>query len=142
VESALQWRPFSSVDAFHAKLVDVLALASEDDKLALIRAHPDLVGAAAIRGSLTPHSTAEQREAGLGVDDLSENERIRFAELNETYQEEFGFPFVICVRENRKRTIVEAFGARLVHDRDLEIRTAIDEINKIARYRLLDVIDV
>ncbi len=141
VELALQWRPFTDAEALHQALRNQVDLLTEDEKIALIRAHPDLVGEAAIRGTLTPSSSAEQREAGLGADDLSEEEKSTFSRLNAGYQEKFGFPFVICVRENRKKSILEAFSIRLTHDRSTEIEIAIEEINKIAWYRLQDAIE-
>lgn len=141
VRSGLQWRPFASVQAFQLKLVDLVEMSPESDRLELIRAHPDLVGSAARRGTLSPHSKAEQREAGIGVDDLSPIEQTQFADLNAAYLERFGFPFVICVRENRKRTILAAFQERLAHDSLEEIETALQEIHKIAGYRLADIFE-
>lgn len=141
VELALQWRPFGNAEAFHQVLCNQVELLSDEEKLALIRAHPDLVGRAALSGSLTPSSNAEQREAGLGRDDLNDTDKTKFAEFNAAYAARFDFPFVICVRENRKRAILKGFAERLNNDRDKEIQIAIDEINKIAWYRLLDVIE-
>lgn len=139
VRSGLQWRPFADIQSFQQKLVELVDTSADDEKLDLIRAHPDLVGSAALRGTLTPQSHAEQREAGLGMDDLSPDEQQQFADLNAAYQDRFGFPFVICVRENRKRKILAAFRVRLEHDSTQEIGTALQEIHKIAGYRLADV---
>ena len=141
VELALQWRPFANVEALHQALRDQVELLTEEDRIALIQAHPDLVGQAALNGTLDLASKAEQREAGLGADDLSDDEKSTFSRLNASYTQQFGFPFVICVRENRKKTILEAFAVRLTHDRSTEIATAIEEINKIAWYRLQDAIE-
>jgi OHCU decarboxylase len=141
VELALQWRPFTDAESLRQALRNQVDLLTEDEKVALIQAHPDLVGNAALSGTLSPSSSAEQREVGLGIDDLSDEEKSTFSRLNASYQEMFGFPFVICVRENRKKTILEAFAVRLTHDRSTEIETAIEEINKIAWYRIQDVIE-
>src|SRR5207245_6333710 len=58
-------RPFTDLQALHQALFDTVQSAGEERQLALIRAHPDLVGRAALAGTLTPASTSEQASAGL-----------------------------------------------------------------------------
>ena len=110
-------------------------------QLALIRAHPDLVGRAAMAGTLTQESTGEQRAAGLGPDDLTPDDVATFMRSNEAYKEKFGIPFVICARENRKASILAAFPVRLGHDPETERETALREIERIGWYRLIDLVD-
>ncbi len=131
-------RPFDSRASLHAALCTSLQLATLDEKLDLIAAHPDLVGKAALAGSLTSESTGEQKAAGLG--DLTQAEVSLFAKYNTEYRQRFGFPFVICARENKKDAILSAFPVRLTNTRDQEIAAAIGEIEKIARLRLYDAI--
>lgn len=131
-------RPFQDATNLHYVLCDVMYHARAERQLALIRAHPDLVGRAAQAGTLTPESTREQAAAGLGS--LTPDEVAAFMQLNARYRELFGFPFVICARENKKESILAGFDARLGHTRDEEIATALDEIAKIAALRLRDVI--
>ncbi len=140
--AAAAWssRPWGSRDALHRALLDVVAGAGQERQLALIRAHPDLVGRAALAGSLTRDSTAEQRAAGLDPEALTAEEIDRFRRVNAAYQERFGFPFVICARENRKEQILAGFAQRLEHDRETEIATALREIGRIAWYRLDDLV--
>jgi OHCU decarboxylase len=132
-------RPFDSVAALHAKLCDTVRVADESEKLALIRAHPDLVGKMAREGSLTRESTKEQAAAGLIA--LSPQEVELFDRHNAEYHQRFGFPFIICARENKKGAILAAFPVRLKNDMGQEIDTALAEIYKIARLRLIDAID-
>jgi OHCU decarboxylase len=141
VERTWNQAPFASREALHAALVATVEAASEADQLALIRAHPDLVGRAALAGTLTRESTVEQRAAGLGPDDLSEGDRAQFTNFNTAYQERFGFPFVICARENRKASILQGFQDRIDHDAGTERRIALREIARIAWYRLTDLIE-
>lgn len=108
--------------------------ASYESKLALIRAHPDLAGKAAVAGDLTESSTEEQASARL--DQCSVAEFQQFRSLNDAYRKKFGFPFVMAVRNSNRREILEAFAKRLDNDSDLEFETAIAEIHKIARLRL------
>ncbi|MBA2247588.1 MAG: 2-oxo-4-hydroxy-4-carboxy-5-ureidoimidazoline decarboxylase [Chloroflexia bacterium] len=133
-------RPFTTVEEFHRALCATMRAAPDASKLALIRAHPDLVGKAALAGMLTPSSGREQRAAGLGTDDLSPDEIAAFTIGNAAYTERFGFPFVICARENRKARILAGLAERLNHDRETEIATALGQIELIALYRLLDVV--
>ena len=136
VQRAASWRPFADYDDMHAKLMDVVIEAWADERLALIRAHPELAGKAAIDRTLTAESAAEQASAGL--DRLTPAEFDRFHALNAAYGERFGFPFIICVRLTDKQGILAAMERRLSHDRDGEIAEAIAQVGEIVRLRLLD----
>lgn len=120
----------------HADLMAVVHAATPVEQLALIRAHPELAGKAAIDRTLTVASSAEQASAGL--DRLSEAEFARFHELNAAYRERFGFPFIICVRLTDKAGILAAMAQRLGNDRATEIATALAQIGEIVRLRLED----
>lgn len=121
----------------HADLMAVVRAAAPDEQLALIRAHPELAGKAAVDGSLTQASAAEQ--AGAGLDRLNRAEFDRFHALNAAYREKFGFPFIICVRLTDKAGILAAMERRLANDRDSEIAAAIEQIGEIVRLRLEDM---
>lgn len=138
VRQAWHARPFKSLVQLHEALCAVMYQASLEQQVALIQAHPDLVGQAALAGTLTPESTSEQ--ASVGLDRLSPEEIATFTRLNQTYHDQFGFPFVICVRENKKESILAGFTTRLHHSRDREIETALGEIAKICWFRLQDMI--
>ena len=138
VEAAWDARPFATLDDLHAALVAVMEAAPIERQVALIQAHPDLVGRAALAGMLTSASTGEQAAAGL--DSLTPDEIATFTRLNADYRERFGFPFVICARENKKESILAGFAERLTHTRGEEITTALGEIAKICRLRLLDTV--
>ncbi len=117
-----------------AALAAVLASAGEDAKLALIRAHPHLAGRAAISGDLTAASKSEQ--AGAGLDRCTPEEYRRFQELNDAYKQKFGFPFILAVAGKSRHDVLAAFEARLDNDPIVEFRTALAEIDAIARLRL------
>src|SRR6266478_6148078 len=127
-------RPFKSVDKLHGALCKTVEAAAEAKQIDLIRAHPDLVGRAALAGTLTPASTSEQASAGL--DKLTPEQIAAFQKFNHAYRDKFGFPFVICARLNKKEAILLAFPVRLEHSREEEIKTALEEIAKIAYLRL------
>ncbi|MGM0700946.1 MAG: 2-oxo-4-hydroxy-4-carboxy-5-ureidoimidazoline decarboxylase [Pseudomonadota bacterium] len=111
-----------------------LRTAPAERQLTVIRAHPDLAGKAAIAGELTDDSSREQ--AGAGLDQCSPEEMARFERLNAAYKEKFDFPFVMAVKGSDRHAILAAFEARLPNDPAEERRTAIEQINRIARFRL------
>lgn len=135
VEERADARP-SSGDR-HADLMAVVHGASPDERLALIRAHPELAGKAAIDKTLTSASAAEQASAGL--DRLTPQEFESFHALNAAYRDKFGFPFIICVRLTDKAGILAAMKGRLQNDRETEIAAAIAQIGEIVRLRLQDM---
>ncbi len=138
VERAWDARPFASIEALHDAMMAVLNTATTADKLALIRAHPELASKAAIAKQLTAESNAEQASAGL--DRLTPEEFARFHDLNAAYRDRFGFPFIICVRLNDKASILAAMKARLSNDEAAEIAEAIIQIGLISKLRLLDAV--
>jgi len=115
-----------------------VARADDERQVALIRAHPDLAGRAAIAGELTAQSRSEQ--ATVGLDRLTPAEFEQFTRANDAYRERFGFPFVICVREGTKETILAAYEERLGHEPEVEMAIALDEIVKIMRLRIADLL--
>jgi urate oxidase len=108
--------------------------ASEEERLGVLVAHPDLAGKLAAAKRLTASSTDEQASAGL--DALTDEERARFTDLNARYVAKFGFPFIIAVRDNTKASILAAFEKRIAHDRDAEFATACKQVERIGYLRL------
>lgn len=127
-------RPFQSVADLHAALCQTVMKAHDDEKLALIRAYPDLGEST----DLTVESKSEQASAGLDRAANAEIEQIQ--ENNRQYRARFGFPFVICVREKKKEEIQRAFSIRLQNSQEQEIDTALQEICKIANLRVHDLV--
>ncbi|MEM0927847.1 MAG: 2-oxo-4-hydroxy-4-carboxy-5-ureidoimidazoline decarboxylase [Pseudomonadota bacterium] len=139
VAAAADLRPFDDGEALLAGLQLAVDRAGEDRQVALLNAHPDLAGKAAIGGELTDCSTREQASAGL--DQLTANEHARFTRYNEAYRARFGFPFIICVRDHDKDSILSAMGRRLDNAADIELAAALEEVRKIVRYRWKEVAD-
>ncbi len=133
-ERAAARRPFPSLDELHTAMCEIVTNATPGEQLALIRAHPDLVG----KIVLTAESKSEQAAAGLTG--LSAEEVARFDRYNREYKSRFGFPFIICARLNKKDAILAAFPIRLQNSEEEERAIALAEIYKIARHRLADLI--
>lgn len=131
-------RPFADVEEVAAAFARAVAADEPGAQVQLIRAHPDLAGKAALAGELTAESASEQTSAGL--DRLSPEEYAEFQRLNAAYHERFGLPYVVCVRENTKDTIFEGARRRLTHTQEEEQAAALHEIGRIARLRILDLV--
>lgn len=131
VDAASQAHDIAALAELFAECVDN---SSHGRRLALIKAHPDLAGRAAIAGELTEASNEEQ--ASAGIEQCSPEEFAKFQDLNERYKARFDFPFVMAVRNSNRHEILAAFETRLTHDPDDEFEQAIAEIHKIARLRL------
>lgn len=127
-----------TASGLHAALVAAMLAGSNAEKLALIRAHPDLAGRLALARQLTAESTTEQSSAGL--DQLGADELARFTALNDAYRTRFAFPFIMAVKGRSRAEILAAFEVRLKNSTDQEFNSALDEIEKIALFRLADIL--
>lgn len=133
-QRAAAQRPFASVAALHAAMTGVVARASEDEQVTLLRAHPELAGRAAIRGELTADSTSEQSGAGLTA--CSPEEYATLTDLNRRYNATFGFPFILAVKGFDRAGVIREFARRVGHDRATELAECLAQVARIARFRL------
>src|ERR1700749_4079352 len=133
-EEAAMRRPFTGIAAMFGAMKDVVAHASPERRLALIKAHPDLADKTQRAAGLTAESNAEQNSAGL--DRLSDAEYDAFERVNNAYRAKFGFPYIVCVRRHTKDSILRDFERRLPNDAATEIKTSLGEICRIAALRL------
>lgn len=118
----------------HQALCCVFRAASDEHRLSVLNAHPDLAGKLAAAGKLTAESTSEQ--AGAGLDLLTDAERATFQDLNAKYVARHGFPFIIAVRDHDKASIMQAFERRINNDRPTEFAEACKQVERIAELRL------
>lgn len=113
----------------------VVETAGEKRQLELLRAHPDLAGKLAVDGRLTRESTSEQ--AGAGLDQCTPDEFSRFKALNDAYKAKFGFPFILAVAGYKRDEILVIFERRVDNDVKHEMREALDQVHRIALFRLI-----
>ncbi len=135
---AARGRPYESVDALYAAMRDIVANAGNERQLALINAHPELAGKAAVRGELTAESTREQSGAGLAQ--CTQEQFDKLQRLNSVYREKFGFPFILAVRGYDRAGIIANFEARVGNTRDQELRASLEQIYRIARFRIDELV--
>jgi OHCU decarboxylase len=111
--------------------------ATREEQLALIRAHPELLGRLAQAAPLSAQSTREQ--AGAGLTEASDTELAKLASLNAAYRAKFGFPFILAVRGMGRAQIVARLAERLAHSPEQEFAECLAQIARIARFRLGDL---
>ena len=135
-EAAFAARPFVDREALIGAFTEAVRTAPRDAQLALLRAHPDLAGRAAVAGDIAEESRREQ--AGAGLDRLTAEEFTRFHDLNTRYRERFGFPFIFAVKGATKEAILAAFEDRIDNDAGSEHATALANVERILRFRIED----
>lgn len=137
-ETAAAQRPFADAAALTLALRKAVDEAGEAAQLKLVRAHPELAGKAAVRGELTAESTREQSGAGLNLCTPEEFDRLQ--SLNAAYNHKFGFPFILAVRGYDRHGIIAEFARRLENTPQQELQTCINQIHRIAQFRLDDLV--
>ncbi|GAB7020647.1 2-oxo-4-hydroxy-4-carboxy-5-ureidoimidazoline decarboxylase [Halostagnicola bangensis] len=133
-ERAWSERPFSSTEDVRQTMTDVVRNASQKKQLDLLRAHPDL------GENIEMTDESEEEQASAGLDRLSAEQYKTFQQLNTTYRDKFGFPFLMSVREESVETIQNAMEERIDRTKSEEFQTALDEVNDIARLRLEELV--
>ena len=127
-------RPFASLNALHEAMTAAVRSASVEERVALLKGHPDLAGKAARAGTMTTESKAEQASAGL--DRLTDGEYAAFHRHNDAYRKKFGIPFIVCVRRHNKDSILRQFERRLQNGVAAETKAALTEVFRIGALRL------
>ena len=131
-------RAHDTARGLHNALARVFRSANEDQRMGVLRAHPDLAGKLAAAKRLTAESTSEQASAGL--DALTDAQRETFTRLNTDYVAKHGFPFIIAVRDHDKASILAAFERRINNDTATEFAEACKQVERIAEFRLMDIL--
>ncbi len=138
-ELACAGRPFDSVDSLLVKMKSLVNAASHHQRHTLICNHPELAGQEAQQDTLTTESKNEQAAAGLNNCSREELQKLR--SLNKQYREKFGFPFVIAVKNLSRQDILDAMQTRLQNTKEIEFDSCIQQIGKIAEFRLKQLIE-
>jgi 2-oxo-4-hydroxy-4-carboxy-5-ureidoimidazoline decarboxylase len=138
-ERASGARPFADVAALHAAMVAAIEGAPPERQVALLRAHPELAGRAAIRGALTAASSAEQ--AGAGLTDCSPDEYAQLQSLNARYNARFGFPFIMAVKGATRAGVIREFERRVGNEPAVERAEGLRQVGRIVGLRLAALVD-
>lgn len=129
----------STARDIHKAMASIVENASHEQKLELLRSHPDLCAKIDKLQTLTKESQEEQSRAGLGS--LTDEEKAAFTKMNDEYKEKFDFPFILAARNVTKYTVLAAIEGRLKSTREAEFVGALVQVGKIAWMRLLAALD-
>jgi len=133
-------RPLRDINELVQMFENYLSNIDDASKEKILQLHPDLAGKLATDEKLTEESAQEQASAGL--DKISNEQRLQLNEQNEKYKSKFGFPFIICVRETNKiESILRGISLRIQNNRNEELNTGINEVKKICRLRIGQIVD-
>ncbi|GJQ65214.1 hypothetical protein Trydic_g7349 [Trypoxylus dichotomus] len=134
----LKCRPFKRVEDIVEAFTNYLDSLSDNEKIKILQLHPDLAGKLTENEELTHESREEQKSAGLDV--ITPENKSKFNTLNEIYKKKFDFPFVICARENKVQAILSSITDRLQNEHNKELYTGIEEVKKISRLRIYQIV--
>ena len=129
-------KPFNNFENLSTKMLDIFDKISNEKKLKIIKAHPDLADKTKIN-SLTLNSKKEQSSARL--DQCSREEFVEFRNLNNKYKKKFGFPFIYAVKDKSKIEILSNFRRRVSYNINVEFAEAKKQVKKIASLRLNEI---
>ena len=123
-------RPYSS----YATLIDTAESLAEampfEAQVAVLSAHPR------IGANPQTLSAASYREQGYTRQPEGDGVNATLSELNEQYEQKFGFRFVIFVNGRPRSEIIDVLRERLQGTREDELATGLHEMFRIARARL------
>ena len=117
----------------------IIHQASREQRLQLLRAHPDLACGIASDSELTSMSRSEQQ--GAGLDQCSPGEFEEFQRLNRDYKLKFGFPFIIAVKGLSRHEILEHFRSRMNGSPAEEFATAVENVIRIIGFRIEGILN-
>ena len=135
-EKLYNQKPFDDFKDLCSKMLGIFETAGKETQLKILGAHPDLADKVTVN-LLTSNSRSEQSNAEL--DQCSEKEFNEFKNLNKSYRQKYGFPFVIAVKGKNKIEILSEFRKRILNSVDEEFNEAIIQIGKIANLRLNEI---
>lgn len=135
VDSASK-RPFTGFVDMYINIVDVVDKSGADKQLELINSHPQLACKKLRNDNIAALSQSEQ--SGAGLNECTENEAKELAALNKEYNEKFGFPFLLAVKNATKEQIFSSIKSRINNSKEMELKIALQQEYKIVLFRLLD----
>lgn len=129
-------RPFLGFVDMYIKIVDVVDKSGQDKQLELIKSHPQLACKKMRNNNIAALSQSEQ--SGAGLNECTDDEAKELAQLNKEYNEKFGFPFLLAVKNATKQQIFSSIKNRMNNTKEKELQIALQQEYKIVLFRLLD----
>ena len=127
-------RPFASVAALHAAMLDVVRRAPEERQLAFLCGHPELAGREAQTGTMTAESVGEQRSAGLNA--MTGAERNEMQGSTAPIASATAFPSSSPCAPTPSSRSLKRSAPVLRRTTEIERRAALEQIGLITRGRI------
>ncbi len=135
VRSMVQRRPFATPAAMFEAADVCWSEAGEEDWLEAFRAHPRIGETKAAAGqSATAKQWSTQEQSGTRS--ATEAVMRELAEVNRTYEERFGFIYIVCATGRSADEMLAFARSRMANEPDAELRIAAAEQHRITRLRL------
>ena len=138
IQQASQKRPYKGFVDLYEGIIGTVKKADHQTQLKLLQSHPDLACKGIRPAEITQHSQNEQ--SGAGLDQCTQQEADLLVNLNKTYKQKFGFPFMLAVKGYNKAEIIQQFQKRLDNSKQQEFDTALQQVYKVVLWRLLDTV--
>lgn len=127
--------PFGDVAALHAAADAAFDELDEDDWLEAFAHHPRIGDVASLRERFADSGVLSEREQA-GIAGAGEDVVEALAAGNATYEERFGFVFLIRAAGRTAAQMLEQQRERLTHDRDAELAIAAGQQREITHLRI------
>ena len=128
-------RPFDSIAALEIVAERVWWSLDPPDWLEAFRSHPKIGGKKAAAPTAAEAQKWSEDEQS-GVRDSPRQTLDDLARLNQTYEEKFGYIFIVCASGKSSEEMLSLLRERLGNDAAEELRIAAAEQAKITRLRL------
>ncbi len=136
VERAYGFRPYADTLDLRRAFQEALFSTTQEEQLDLINSYPDLGAAGGQRGA-----DSLRDQSSLGLERLAEAEQEELTDLAAAYRERYGFPLIICVREQTSVEDLLQHGWERMGNPDVqEHAAALVEVAKIAGHRFDDLV--
>lgn len=134
-QSLLEKRLFTSLEELK-EISDILwEQTTESDWLEAFSYHPKIGDVKSLEKKFASTAAWASGEQS-GVNQASGEVINKLAKGNEDYEKKFGFIYIVCATGKSASEMLELLEIRLPHERDIELRIAAKEQNKITHLRL------
>lgn len=133
-------RPFASLDELLSSAERIWWSLDAHDWLDAFRSHPKIGEKKALSQVSTEAQKWSEQEQARASDALPET-KFALAQLNEEYQQRFGFIYIICAAGKSSEEILAILEGRMDNAPDDELRVAAAEQAKITQLRLKKLLE-
>jgi len=135
IEAMIQARPFADIEQVHARAVVIWNRMQAADFMEAFEGHPRIGDPESLRQKYR-HTRALAAGEQAAVEQASDDVLAELAELNQQYQNRFGYIFIVCATGKTALQMLELIRKRINNAPDDEIKIAAAEQQKITAIRI------